>query len=407
MIKVMRSVLWKMLVLLLCQTSYGCGEKSARVSGNLNVDTLWMTYQNWSDSLKSQKEPVMILANDDRCFAIDLPDNEAAYTVELDYRKTHARPLRILAVPGEQVIVTGWHKSNINGSGFYQRWNGLKKDLDSLRRGIVQYGFFKASTLAKNRDDWGKLGAVRDTTEMYRKELSDRIFAYIQSHPKDPVGVMTLDYLSGEEMERAFGMLDRSVQEGPLRFYAKARLDRYRAEKAKEESEEKLKEQNEVAQRECAERLYEASAKKVLEAGDAMPDLPFTDINGNEVYLSGFKGRYVYIDCWATWCAPCVAMIPKVKALEEAVSDKTDIVFVSISLDKKRDWWEKMVNDRKLDGIQWYAGGSSKVLQDFFQIQGIPRFILLDKEGRILSAKLDYAANENARQELESLLGIK
>ena len=57
--------------------------------------------------------------------------------------------------------------------------------------------------------------------------------------------------------------------------------------------------------------------------------------------------------------------------------------------------------------MQWYAGGSSKALQDFFQIQGIPRFILLDKNGKILSAKLDYAANKGAEQELKGLLGLK
>lgn len=395
-----------MLVVLLSIADMGCTQKNTRVSGNLKADTLWMTYRNWSDSSKSLKEPEMILANADKSFAIDLPDPKAAYTVELYHKKKFLRPLRFLAVPGEQVVLTGWQESDMNGSSFYQRWKRLKKDLDSLQVGVLRYAY-KSMTLAKNKENWDKLPAIKDSADMYIKACKDRVFAYIRSYPKDPVGVMAFDYLRGEEIEQAFGLLDRSVQDSPVGFYAKAKLELYRSEKEQKALEKKLKEDEEAAQREKAERLYTASAKKVLEAGDAMPDLPFTDINGKEVYLSGFKGKYVYIDCWATWCGPCVSMIPKVKALEKAVSGKTDIVFVSISLDEKRAWWEKMMKDKKLDGLQWYAGGSSKTLKDFFQIQGIPRFILLDKNGKILSAKLDYAANKGAEQELKSLLGIK
>lgn len=392
----MKVKIFQVLVVLFSIANMGYAQKKARVSGNLKVDTLWMTYRNWSDPAKSLKEPEMILAGADKWFAIDLPDPKAAYTVELDYMKSHARPLRFLAVPGEQVVVTGWRESNINGSGFYQRWNKLKKELDSLVVKGMQYAFHTDNVSAAN-----------DTTEMYKKRIADKIFAYIQSHPKDPVGVMTFDYLRGEELEQAFELLDRSVREGSLGSYAKTKLGRYSAEKEQAAQEKKLKEDEEGAQREKAEKLYAASKKKVLEAGDAMPDLPFTDINGKEVYLSSFKGKYVYIDCWATWCAPCVMMIPKVKALEEAVSGKTDIVFVSISLDEKRASWEKMLKDKKLDGIQLYAGGSSKTLQDFFQIRTIPRFILLNKKGKILSTKLDFAANKGAEQELKNLIGVK
>ncbi len=109
---------------------------------------------------------------------------------------------------------------------------------------------------------------------------------------------------------------------------------------------------------------------------------------GGTTSLSDLKGKYVYIDVWATWCKPCIAEIPSLKKVEAQYHDK-NIEFVSISIDveKDHDLWKQMIKDENLGGIQLFADANwgSKFAVDY-QIQGIPRFILIDPEGKIVNS---------------------
>ncbi|NMH89525.1 TlpA family protein disulfide reductase [Flavivirga algicola] len=109
---------------------------------------------------------------------------------------------------------------------------------------------------------------------------------------------------------------------------------------------------------------------------------------GGTTSLSDLKGKYVYIDVWATWCGPCKREIPALKKVEKQYHGK-NIQFVSISIDDEtlHDAWRKMVTDKELGGIQLLADNNfkSKFVQDY-NIQGIPRFILIDPAGNVVDA---------------------
>ncbi len=130
----------------------------------------------------------------------------------------------------------------------------------------------------------------------------------------------------------------------------------------------------------------------VLAAGAPSPDFKMTDINGKEYTLADFKGRVLYIDVWATWCGPCKAELPKLHALAENFKG-TNVCFVSMSIDKDKAAWEKMVKEDKLGGVQLYAGPESKFIADY-KVNGIPRFILIDKEGKIVEANMTRPGEE-------------
>ena len=122
---------------------------------------------------------------------------------------------------------------------------------------------------------------------------------------------------------------------------------------------------------------------KNCQPGIQMTDYKFNDINGKEVAFSSFKGKFIYIDVWATWCGPCKGEIPSLKKLEEKYK-KDKIVFVSVSVDEDKKAWEDMVKNDKLQGIQvWAVSWKNQLCQDF-NINGIPRFILIDSKGLIL-----------------------
>ena len=139
--------------------------------------------------------------------------------------------------------------------------------------------------------------------------------------------------------------------------------------------------------------------------GKPSPDFDAVDIDGKKWSLADFKGRYVYIDMWATWCAPCKRELPHLKALAEKFKD-AQIVFLGLSTDGQKENWEKMVRSGAMCGTQLYLGPRSS-FQQAYNITGIPRFILLDKEGKIINNDMSRPSAEETARVLESLEGIR
>ena len=148
--------------------------------------------------------------------------------------------------------------------------------------------------------------------------------------------------------------------------------------------------------------LYNKMSK--ISKGEKSVPFNYKDINGKAVKLEDLKGKYIYIDLWATWCTPCVAEIPYLQKLEKEFHGK-NIYFVSISSDQNTEKWEKKVRKDNLGGIQLIMG-EDKSFKKAYQISGIPRFILLDPDGRIVEANCTRPSNPKTRELLSSLPGI-
>ena len=143
--------------------------------------------------------------------------------------------------------------------------------------------------------------------------------------------------------------------------------------------------------------------KTVLAKGEVSPKfVDYENYKGGTTSLDDLKGKYVYIDVWATWCGPCKAEIPFLKEVEKAYHDK-NIAFLSVSIDeaKNHDKWKEMVADKELGGIQVFADNDWKSeFVQAYKINGIPRFILIDPAGNIVAADAPRPSSE----ELKSLL---
>jgi len=128
--------------------------------------------------------------------------------------------------------------------------------------------------------------------------------------------------------------------------------------------------------------MYVAKQKMKKMIGKPSAPFNFDNHKGGKTDLASLKGKYVYIDVWATWCGPCKREIPALQALEKEYHGK-NIEFVSISVDQNKDAWTKMVAEKKLGGIQLHFGGD-RSFSKAFAINGIPRFILLDPNGNVV-----------------------
>lgn len=136
--------------------------------------------------------------------------------------------------------------------------------------------------------------------------------------------------------------------------------------------------------------------------GAVSPDFNSTDVDGKQYTLADFAGKYVYIDVWATWCGPCRKEAPYLAELEHKFNGE-GVYFVGLSCDKSREAWEKAVRAGEVKGIQLYLEPGNTFMDDY-SITGIPRFILLDKEGKILSAKATAPSDPKTEETIANLL---
>lgn len=140
--------------------------------------------------------------------------------------------------------------------------------------------------------------------------------------------------------------------------------------------------------------------------GATSPQFVYNNVQDKPISLSSLKGNYVYIDIWATWCGPCKAEIPSLKTVEKKY-EHDNIKFVSISVDVKKDLtkWKNFVKDNSLGGIQVFADQDWRsAFITSYDIHSIPRFILLDPAGKIVSADAARPSNPALQTQLDALL---
>ncbi len=95
------------------------------------------------------------------------------------------------------------------------------------------------------------------------------------------------------------------------------------------------------------------------------------------------KGKVIYVDCWATWCSPCMGEMPNSKALMREFKGK-DVAFVFLCLNSQEDIWRSTVDSLKIEGQHYFlTKKQSNDLRFLLKIQGIPYYILYGKDGSI------------------------
>lgn len=149
-------------------------------------------------------------------------------------------------------------------------------------------------------------------------------------------------------------------------------------------------------------KMYRSLTK--IQKGSPSPMTSFKNTAGKEFSLNDFKGKYVYIDCWAQWCGPCKKETPFLTKLETKYADK-DIVFLKLSLDKDKQAWKNYVEEKNLLQNSFIIENAfdSEFAKAFF-INSIPRFILLDKSLNILDANALRPSNDELSDLLDNLL---
>lgn len=131
------------------------------------------------------------------------------------------------------------------------------------------------------------------------------------------------------------------------------------------------------------------------------------DVNGKLHTLESFKGKVVVIDIWAMWCAPCLAEKPVMEKIAESYHGRDDIVFVGISVDGigKKEPWKAFVKKHGYTSVELLANPNDE-LNKYYKIEGIPRFLIFDKAGNIVTVDAARPSNPGFKKIIDETLGL-
>ena len=129
---------------------------------------------------------------------------------------------------------------------------------------------------------------------------------------------------------------------------------------------------------EIVEEVVRETSK--LKPGQSAPDFTLSDLQGQSVSLSDFKGQTVFLDFWASWCGPCIGAVPYLEEIKQRTRDQK-VVFLNISLDPA-DEWHQAVEEHGLTGVHVHSpGGWQSAVAQLYQVQSIPSYFLVRPDG--------------------------
>ncbi len=145
-------------------------------------------------------------------------------------------------------------------------------------------------------------------------------------------------------------------------------------------------------------------------SGQPAPDFTFRNEKGKLMRLSDLRGKLLFIDIWGTWCVPCIEEIPYLNKLQERYKNNKNVHIMSIACDKEsaRDKWKAFLKKHKeMNWAQYQVTAEGdKVLDDVYHVFGIPRFMIIDKNGVIIDAEAQRPSFETFNDYFDKIVNI-
>lgn len=199
---------------------------------------------------------------------------------------------------------------------------------------------------------------IENTTDSIQTVINGKMVEFVQSHPKSLVSVLVLrgmmNDLPNAALTELYNQLDTTVQHSEFGEPIGARL----------------------------------AVERKTAIGAEAPDFTMNDTTGKPVSLSSFRGKYLLVDFWASWCGPCRAENPNVVKVYNQYKDK-NFTILGVSLDQTKDAWEKAIRDDHLawhhvSDLQFWDNSAAQL----YGVEAIPANFLIGPDGKIIAKDL-------------------
>lgn len=274
-----------------------------------------------------------------------LPNGAARYLVPVNDQEY----LIVYAQPGEEieVDVTGTSPLSYEAKG-----SKLMEDISALDA--------SAASLVRDYQHMMMTGAVDEVlVNDIEKKYNDIFTSYIKANPKADAVPYAMMQLEGEPFMQNYTTLLPQAKEGPIGPLLEN-------------------------QRQYVERKMAAEKRKAdLASGQAVaPNFTFKNAEGKEISLSDFKGKWVIIDFWGTWCPWCIKGFPELKEAYKEYAGKLEIL--GVACNDRYDAWLNGLKKYELPWVNVYnpEEGGGKVLSEY-AVEGFPTKVIVSPEGKI------------------------
>ena len=126
--------------------------------------------------------------------------------------------------------------------------------------------------------------------------------------------------------------------------------------------------------------------------GERLPQLSLTNMEGEEVSIDDYKGSYLIVNFWATWCGPCIREFPHENEIQKLYKDK-GLQVLNICVDSEMNQWRAVSKDKNLSTINLFSSGNYNSVSSTFDINGLPKSLLIDGDLKVLDNNFRRASS--------------
>lgn len=358
-----------------CQKPQDC-----QISGHIEgfaSDTLFIQVEAGDFSEHGYADTIL-LNNGDFVYKINENSPKQVYIYNRPEAGAPLVSISTMLLPGEYATLNGTPENlELGGADFYVDFNSLNSQLDenSQKYQKIFAGFNDSIANIPTEEREAFVARFNKLYDEMNNASENIIRQFILDHCNNDVAAYVLPYTSGETFNELKDAISTKVKEGPLAQYYKYWED--------------------ARAKEWAIKL----AYERTQPGATARDFTVKGTEGQDIKLSDFRGKYLVLDFWGSWCHWCIKGIPEMKEYYQKYSDKVE--FLSIACNDTDEKWKEALKEYQMPWVQAINGTGDNDVPIQYGVSGYPTKIVIDPDGVIY--KVTSGENPDFYECLDSL----